>query len=62
MDGRRWLPCAGAAHLWPALQDFCYDGREHHCIAAPHVIHVFSMSKVRATLHRRLTGVSSECG
>ena len=30
-----------------AAQDFCYDGREHHCISGPHIIHIFSMSKAR---------------
>ncbi|CAL8463420.1 g2954 [Coccomyxa elongata] len=26
-------------------EHFVYDGRQHHCIAAPHIIHVFSFSK-----------------
>jgi len=28
-------------------EHFTYDGREHVCISGPHVINVFSMSKVR---------------
>lgn len=31
-------------------EHFVYDGRRHHCIAAPHIIHVFSFSKVPALL------------
>lgn len=32
-------------------QDFVYEGRAHVCVSAPHVLNVFSMSKVRgATL------------
>ena len=27
-------------------ENFTYDGREHTCISGPHVINVFSMSKV----------------
>lgn len=27
-------------------ENFTYDGREHTCVSGPHVINVFSMSKV----------------
>ena len=26
-------------------EDFVYDLGQHHCISAPHIIHIFSMSK-----------------
>ena len=28
-------------------ENFTYDGREHSCVSGPHVINIFSMSKVR---------------
>ncbi len=31
-------------------EHFVYDGRQHHCIAAPQIIHIFSFSKVPAAL------------
>ena len=31
-------------------EHFVYDSRQHHCIAAPHIIHIFSFSKVPAVL------------
>ena len=40
-----------AAGCWLVLDNtyehFVYDGREHFCLAAPHVINIFSFSKVR---------------
>ena len=27
-------------------EDFVYEQRQHHCVSAPHVLHIFSMSKV----------------
>ena len=27
-------------------EHFVYDGREHICIAGPHILHIFSFSKV----------------
>ena len=27
-------------------ENFTYDGREHACVSGPHVINIFSMSKV----------------
>lgn len=27
-------------------EHFVYDKRQHHCVAAPHIIHIFSFSKV----------------
>jgi hypothetical protein len=26
-------------------EHFVYDGRQHHCVSAPHIIHIFSFSK-----------------
>ena len=31
-------------------EHFTYDGRQHTCVSGPHVINIFSMSKVRAIL------------
>ena len=40
--------CA-AAGAWLVVdntyEDFVYDLGQHHCISAPHIIHIFSMSK-----------------
>ncbi len=36
-------------------EHFVYDGRQHHCVAAPHIIHIFSFSKVHS---RHLLGWS----
>ena len=40
--------CA-AAGAWLVVdntyEDFVYDSGQHHCISAPHIIHIFSMSK-----------------
>ena len=42
--------CA-AAGAWLVLDNtyehFVYGGRQHHCVGAPHVINLFSFSKVR---------------
>ena len=38
-------------------EDFTYDGREHSCVSGPHVINIFSMSKV-LFLHRVSVSVS----
>lgn len=32
-------------------EDFVYEGRTHHCINSPNVIHIFSFSKVRFHSH-----------
>ena len=32
-------------------EHFTYDGREHTCVSGPHVINIFSMSKVRCHCH-----------
>ncbi len=41
--------CA-AAGAWLVLDNtyehFVYDGREHFCMAAPHILNIFSFSKV----------------
>lgn len=43
--------CA-AAGAWLVLdntyENFVYDGREHFCLSAPHVINIFSFSKVHS--------------
>ena len=43
--------CA-AAGAWLVLDNtyehFVYDGREHFCMAGPHILNIFSFSKVRA--------------
>ena len=40
-----------AAGSWLVMDDtyehFVYDGQQHHCIAGPNIIHIFSFSKVR---------------
>jgi aspartate/methionine/tyrosine aminotransferase len=36
-----WLVCDNT------YEDFAWDGRTHHCLADPHVVHIFSFSKVR---------------
>ena len=30
-------------------EHFTYDGRQHVCVSAPHVLHIFSFSKVWAS-------------
>lgn len=31
-------------------EHFVYEGLQHHCVSAPHIIHLFSFSKVDSTL------------
>ena len=31
-------------------EHFTYDCRQHHCVSAPHVLHIFSFSKVKLCL------------
>ena len=52
--------CARAAELTQAAgawlvmdntyEHFVYDERQHHCVSAPHIIHIFSFSKVPCRL------------
>ena len=60
-----------AAHLtaragaWLVMDNtyehFVYEGLQHHCISAPHIIHLFSFSKVGSTLLCALHPCSSQC-
>jgi len=36
-------------------EHFVYDGLRHHCISAPHIIHLFSFSKVGSILSQSPT-------
>jgi aromatic aminotransferase len=42
----------GAAGVWLVVdntyEDFLFEGALHHCPSGPHVVHIFSFSKVRA--------------
>ena len=46
-------------------EHFTYDGREHTCVSGPHVVNIFSMSKVcecnQADLRRQDTNPTSSC-
>ncbi len=35
-------------------EHFTYDGRQHTCVSGPHVVNIFSMSKVRECKQGRL--------
>ena len=52
-DVERAAEICGACGAWllmdNAYEYFLYDGRQHHCAAAPHVLHLFSFSKVPVT-------------
>ena len=41
-------------------EHFVYEGLQHHCISAPHIIHLFSFSKVGSTLSCALHPCSSQ--